>query len=149
MMITDLSIHKILISMMGIHMNENETRIIIAGGRDFNDYSLLKKSVEKIISDRNISLDSIEIVSGNARGADRLGERFAKETGLKVKTFPADWNRLGKRAGYVRNADMAKYASEHDGIGMLVAFWDGKSRGTKHMIDLANRYNLDVHVITY
>ena len=126
-----------------------ELRIIIAGSRDFNDYELLKKSAIEIITKKTILPDLTRIVSGCARGADTLGERFAKEFGLEVKKFPADWNGLGKRAGYVRNAEMAKFAVEDDNDGMLIAFWDGKSRGTKHMIDLAKRYGLEVHVVSF
>ena len=126
-----------------------ELRIIIAGSRDFNDYELLKKSAIEIITKKTILPDLTRIVSGCARGADTLGERFAKEFGLEVKKFPADWNGLGKRAGYVRNAEMAKFAVEDDNDGMLIAFWDGQSRGTKHMIDLATRYGLEVHVVSF
>ena len=126
-----------------------ELRIIIAGSRDFNDYELLKKSAIEIITKKTILPDLTRIVSGCARGADTLGERFAKEFGLEVKKFPADWDGLGKRAGYVRNAEMAKFAVEDDNDGMLIAFWDGQSTGTKHMIDLAKRYGLEVHVVNF
>lgn len=120
-----------------------QKRIIIAGSRDFSDYELLKKETKKY-ADR----DS-EIVSGTARGADRLGERFAAENELNVKRFPANWEFWGKRAGYIRNEQMARYASEDGYLGVLVAFWDGASRGTKSMIQLANRYNLEVHIVRY
>ena len=126
-----------------------ELRVIIAGSRDFGDYELLKKSAIEIITKKTILPDLTRIVSGCARGADTLGERFAKEFGLEVKKFPADWNGLGKRAGYVRNAEMAKFAVEDENEGMLIAFWDGKSKGTKHMIDLAKRYGLEVHVVNF
>jgi hypothetical protein len=126
-----------------------ELRIIIAGGRDFNNYELLKEKVFNIVKCENKSKNHIKIVSGGARGADTLGERFAKEFDLKVCRFIPDWNGLGKRAGYVRNVDMAKYSIENNNRGVLIAFWDGKSKGTKHMIDLAKSYNLEVHVINY
>ena len=126
-----------------------ELRVIIAGSRDFNDYELLKKSAIEIITKKTMLPDLTRIVSGGARGADTLGERFAKEFGLEVKKFPADWDGLGKRAGYVRNAVMAKFAVKDDNDGTLIAFWDGQSRGTKHMIDLAKRYGLKVHVVNY
>ena len=113
-------------------------RIIIAGGRDFNDEHLLTQSCDKIIGD-----SICEIVSGGARGADRLGEFYAMEKNLEVKRFPADWDQFGKRAGFLRNAEMADYADT------LIAFWDGESRGTKHMIDLANQNGLVVHIIKY
>lgn len=126
-----------------------ELRVIIAGSREFNDYELLKKSAIEIITKKTMLPDLTRIVSGGARGADTLGERFANEMGLEITRFIPDWDGLGKRAGYVRNAEMAKFAVEDDNDGMLIAFWDGQSRGTKHMIDLANKYKLEVHVVNY
>lgn len=93
--------------------------------------------------------DLTRIISGGARGADILGERFANEIGLEISRFIPDWDSLGKRAGYVRNETMAKFAVESGNEGMLIAFWDGASRGTKHMIDLANKHGLEVHVVNY
>lgn len=126
-----------------------ELRVIIAGSRDFNDYDLLKKSAIDIINKKTTLPDLSRIVSGGARGADTLGERFANEMGLEITRFIPDWDGLGKRAGYVRNAEMAKFAVQDDNDGMLIAFWDGISKGTKHMIDLANKHGLDVHVVNY
>ena len=126
-----------------------ELRIIIAGSRDFNDYELLKKSAIEIITKKTMLPDLTRIISGGARGADTLGERFANEMGLEISRFIPDWDGLGKRAGYVRNAEMAKFAVEDGNYGVLIAFWDGQSRGTKHMIDLAKRYGLEVHVVNY
>ena len=126
-----------------------ELRIIIAGSRDFNDYELLKKSVIEIITKKTMLPDLTRIISGGARGADTLGERFANEMGLEISRFIPDWDGLGKRAGYVRNAEMAKFAVKDNNDGMLIAFWDGQSRGTKHMIDLAKRYGLEIHVVNY
>lgn len=127
----------------------DELRIVIAGSRDFNDYELLKREVLNIVKYDNRPKDYVKVISGGARGADTLGERFAKEFGLEVKRFIPDWDGLGKRAGYVRNAEMAKYSVEDYNDGMLIAFWDGKSKGTKHMIDLANKHGLEVHVVNY
>ena len=126
-----------------------ELRIIIAGSRDFNDYELLKKSAIEIITKKTMLPDLTRIISGGARGADTLGERFANEMGLEISRFIPDWDGLGKRAGYARNAEMAKFAVEDGNYGVLIAFWDGQSRGTKHMIDLANKYGLEVHVVNY
>ena len=126
-----------------------ELRIIIAGSRDFNDYELLKKSAIEIITKKTMLPDLTRIISGGARGADTLGELFANEMGLEISRFIPDWDGLGKRAGYVRNAEMAKFAVEDGNYGVLIAFWDGQSRGTKHMIDLAKRYGLEVHVVNY
>ena len=129
-----------------------ELRVIIAGSRDFNDFPKLMNSSIKIlteISKKRDDLDRIRIISGTARGADKLGEQYAKIAHYELSKFPADWDKLGKRAGYVRNAEMAKFAVEDGNYGVLIAFWDGQSRGTKHMIDLANKYGLEVHVVNY
>ena len=94
----------------------------------------------------------IEIICGMCRGADTLGERFAKENGYPIKYFPADWNKYGKAAGVIRNEEMAKYAAEYedeDDEGILVAFWDGKSRGTKNMIDNAEKYGLAQYIVEF
>lgn len=132
-------------------------RIIIAGSREFDDYKRLELECnrifcqfaeEKIIPVSAIeSAKVIEIISGGARGADKLGEKFAKEYKLPLKIINADWNTYGKRAGYLRNEQMALYAKTDDGV--LVAFWDGKSKGTKHMIDLATKHGLKVFVINF
>ena len=118
-------------------------KVIIAGTRDFNDYAFLKKNVDYFLQGINPNNEEIEIVSGNARGADKLGERYAKEHNLPVKLFPANWDKYGKRAGYLRNQEMANYAD------MLIAFWDEKSKGTKHMIDIAKKQDLTVIVVGY
>jgi len=114
-------------------------KVIIAGGRDFNDYDLLCRKTDKILSRQS----EIEIVSGTAKGADKLGERYAEERGYPVKRFIPDWNYFGKRAGYIRNTDMAEYADA------LIAFWNGKSRGTEDMIKTANEKNLLIRIILY
>lgn len=127
-----------------------ELRIIIAGSRDFNDYKLLKDSMRDILKNTALEdINKIKIISGTARGADQLGERFAKQFKLEVIRFPADWDKYGKRAGYIRNEEMAMYSAKDDNYGMLVAFWDGESRGTKHMIDLAKKHGLEVHVVKF
>jgi hypothetical protein len=111
-------------------------KIIVAGSRDFSDYELLKSKLDFLFDDR-----AIEIVSGTAKGADRLGEKYAKEKGYLVTKFPANWKRYRKAAGYKRNEQMAKYATH------AVIFWNGSSPGTKHMIDLAKQYSLNYQVI--
>lgn len=111
-------------------------RIIIARGRDFNNYPVLKVSMDDLLSALFLSREEVVIVSGTARGADKLGERYAKERGLKVHRYPADWNRQADgsydaSAGYKRNIKMAENADA------CVCFWDGESKGTSHMINIA------------
>lgn len=114
-------------------------RVIIAGGRDFDDYLGLCVICDKAFSKQS----KIEIVCGMAKGADTLGERYGKDKGYKINYFEAKWDLFGKSAGYRRNEEMAKNADA------LIAFWDGDSKGTKHMIDLAKKYNLKVKVYGY
>ena len=114
-------------------------KIIIAGGRNFNDYNKLRESCDNIL----VNQKEVEIVSGTAVGADTLGERYAQEKGYEVKKFPAQWDLYGKSAGYKRNQQMAEYA---DG---LIAFWDGKSKGTENMIKIAQKHDLKLQVVHY
>lgn len=111
-------------------------KVIIAGSRNFRDYDTLRRVCTEYFMELNI----IEIVSGNAIGADRLGEQFAFDIRIPVKKFPADWNGYGPSAGVIRNCEMADYAD------ILIAFWDGKSPGTKHMIKTAREKGLKVEV---
>lgn len=129
-----------------------ELRVIIAGSRNFNDFSKLMNSCNDILSgitNKNDDLDKIRIISGTARGADQLGEQYAKVAGYEVSKFPADWDNLGKKAGFVRNVEMAKFAIENNSVGVLIAFWDGKSKGTKHMIEQATKYGLNVYIVQF
>lgn len=117
------------------------TKIIVAGSRDFNDVELMRSELNSFV--KELGTKSIEVVSGGARGADHLGEHYAKHYNQACSVFPADWKQYGKRAGYIRNAEMAKYAEA------CIVFWDGKSKGTKHMIDLAKRYGIILKVVNY
>lgn len=123
-------------------MEHPEMRIIIAGGRDFTDYPLLREKCDRILSHASQS-QKIIVVSGTARGADSLGERYAREREYRIEQYPADWKTHGKSAGYIRNCQMAKVGNA------LIAFWDGQSRGTKNMIEIAQQNGLQVHVIHY
>jgi len=117
-------------------------KVIVAGGRDFKNYNLLEKKLDVLLSNK-VSDHTIVIVSGGANGADKLGERYAKKRNYKVDKFPADWDKYGKRAGYLRNEEMAKHGD------VLVAFWDGVSRGTGHMINIMKRLNKPVKIVRY
>ena len=101
-------------------------KIIIAGSRSFENYPLLENTLDEFIAGLEPK-KSVEIVSGGARGADRLGEKYARSRGYALKIFPANWDFYGKRAGYLRNVEMAEYAD------CLVAFWDCQRKGTQHM----------------
>lgn len=109
-------------------------KTIIAGSRDITLLSFVESAVEA--SQFAIS----EVVSGCARGVDTLAIQFAHRRDIPIKRFPADWDKFGRGAGYRRNTEMAQYADA------LIAVWDGKSRGTSHMINAAQSKHLEVFV---
>ena len=117
-------------------------RVIIAGGRDFINYLIVKERCEYYLQNK-IKTHNVIIVSGHASGADSLGEKFAAYHNLQCELHPANWELYGKAAGPIRNEEMAKVADA------LIAFWDGKSPGTKSMISLARRKGLQVAVVRY
>lgn len=113
---------------------------IIAGSRSFNDYEFMEHCLEEV---QRYGWNISEVVSGGARGADNFGEKWAYDNAHLLTKFPANWDKYGKSAGYRRNEDMSDYAES------LVAFWDGKSKGTRHMIDIAIKEGLYVKVFYY
>ena len=116
-------------------------KVIVAGGRDFADYKLLTAQCNWYLSLRAPS--DVEIVCGMAKGADSLGAKYACERGITVRTFPADWDKYGKQAGYMRNKEMADYADA------LIAFWDGKSKGTLDMIRRMKQSGKPCRIVRY
>ena len=117
-------------------------KVIIAGGRDFVDYNLLREKVNNILIDKRLT-HKIVIVSGCARGADTLGMRYASENIFDVDEYPADWDKYGNAAGPKRNLQMAEYADA------VIVFWDNKSSGTRNMIECARRENIPCKIIQY
>lgn len=115
-------------------------KVIVAGGRDFTNYDLMREKLDFLL--KNYAPD-IEIVCGEALGADSLGKFYAQRKGYNVLSYPADWDKYGKSAGIRRNKQMAEIAD------VLVAFWDGKSRGTKNMIEQMRRLRKPVKIVYY
>jgi hypothetical protein len=109
-------------------------RVIIAGSRNINSMDILEKAID--LSGFSIT----EVISGGARGVDTLGENWATDHGITFKRFPALWGDYGRSAGYKRNVVMAQNADA------LIALWNGSSKGTKHMIDIAKKQKLKVFV---
>ena len=116
-------------------------RVIIAGCRDFNDYELLREKCEHMQKKKK-DTHKVIIVSGHAAGADARGGVYGLERGYELETYQADWTR-GRMAGPKKKKKMARVADA------LIAFWDGKSRGTKNMIDLANMKGIPVRIVRY
>lgn len=113
-------------------------KLAIVGSRTYDNYSMLSIFVTMT----SLAHGPVtEIISGGARGADRLGERWAGEHKIPVTQFLPDWETHGKAAGYIRNKDIVAAAD------FVLAFWDGESRGTKHSIDLAKAQGKPLIVI--
>ena len=110
-------------------------RVIIAGSRNIDNYDTVKEAIKKS------GFEITTVISGGARGVDRLGEKYYYENNLKIQIFPADWNQHGKSAGYIRNKKMIDVADA------LIAVWDGQSKGTKHTINLANEKGIPVFIL--
>lgn len=110
----------------------------VVGGRDFNDYESMEQVLFSVVEPTDD-----KIISGGAAGADTLAERFAKENNIPTKIYKADWKNLGKSAGILRNRDIIAQSD------YIVAFWDGKSKGTKDTIDKAFEKGVAVLVIEY
>lgn len=119
-------------------------RVIIAGGRDY-DWRRGVHQCNMILKRLcNDDRSQVELVTGTAKGADQIPYQLTDKYWYSPPTeFPADWDKHGKAAGYLRNKEMAHHATH------LIAFWDGKSKGTKHMIDLAKNCGLKVKIIKY
>lgn len=105
-------------------------KLAIVGSRTFNKYGLLLSAIKEIP-------DITEIVSGGAKGADSLAERYAKENNIPLKVFLPDWDTFGRSAGYIRNKQIVDYCAK------VLAFWDGISKGTNHSIKLAEDQKKD------
>ena len=111
-------------------------KLAVIGGRDFEDYDLLKKNLDEI---KNIHC----IVSGGAKGADLLAEMYASSHDLPVKIFPANWDKYGKKAGFKRNKQIVEECD------YLIAFWDGVSRGTQNSIELCEKNRVPYLIVNY
>lgn len=117
--------------------DKKEFRIVVAGSRDFNDYNLLSAELDKYLAGQT----NITIVSGTARGADKLGERYAAEHNLRIERFPAEWEKYHKGAGPIRNAQMVESADA------VIVFWDNESSGTKNIIECARKENIPYKIV--
>ena len=110
--------------------------IAIIGSRKFSNYSFMKNSILNIVKIEDIDY----VVSGGAKGADTLGELFAKEYNLKTMIFKPEWNRYGKAAGMIRNSDIVKNAD------IIIAFPIGASKGTYDSISKGKKLNKTIYI---
>ena len=114
-------------------------RIVIAGCRDFCDYGIAKEYIDECLSEISEN-NTFIFVSGACRGADMLGEQYAKEHGFEIESYPAQWDLYGRSAGPIRNKKMAEVSD------LVICFWDGQSRGTRTMIQYAEQLGKTVKV---
>ena len=119
---------------LGTRDTNTTMKLIIAGGRNIHDYSLVLSALAES------EFEPTEIVSGMAPGVDTLAIQYARENNLPLAEFHADWNKYKRAAGPIRNREMANYGDA------LIAIWDGESRGTKNMIEEATKRGLRVYV---
>ena len=122
---------------------KNRTRIIICGGRDFSDQVLFEQSLSKILC----QYKDIELISGHAKGADTFAEQYAIQHKVPISVFKPDWKKYGRAAGPIRNKEMLDYALVNNPV--VIAFWDGNSKGTANMINQAKKAGAECHVIYY
>lgn len=124
--------------------DDDEFFCMVVGSRTFTNYVIFCRKMDKLL--QNKLKKTIVIVTGGAEGTDAMAERYAKERGYQLLIMRADFNSYGKKAGYIRNERMHKYISEKEDRA-VVAFWDGKSKGTAHSFELAKKYNNQIRII--
>lgn len=109
-------------------------KVLVCGGREFNNYDLLKEILDEVNHELNISV----IIEGDSRGADKLSEIWAINNGIFVEKYPADWNKFGKAAGFIRNKQMLTNGKPD----LVIAFKGGN--GTNNMVEQAMKNNIQV-----
>ena len=131
-----------IISQLNINM---KCDIIISGCRYCYNLNLVRQKLQELLSLLKQFTNNIRIIEGGAQGIDSCAKQVAEILDLKCLEIKANWNKYRKSAGPIRNEEMAKLASSNNGF--LLAFWDGSSRGTKNMINTAQRYNLNIIIV--
>ena len=117
---------------------------LVAGSRSYENYEEFEKTMDFFLKEQA----PVILVSGGAKGADHLAEIYAEKHGIPIKVFPADWERLGRKAGPIRNEEMHKYISEKE-KRCVICFWDMKSRGTGHSLNLSRQYNNPLYIYNF
>lgn len=127
--------------------HDDEFYCLIVGSRTFSDYDLLKTTVDKLLHYNVAKGRKIHVVSGGAKGADTLAEKYAKEYGYELHIFRPEWQ-YGKGAGFARNRKMHEFIAQFPHRG-CVAFWDGESKGTVHNFELSEEYNNNLKIVQF
>ncbi len=126
----------------------NEVKILICGGRHFNEYDVFSKTVNSVLNDLEIHQDQIELVSGGCEGTDKMAERYAEENSISISVFNADWKRYGRAAGPIRNRQMIDYIKDSD-HSYVIAFTSDRTKGTRNTIELASKNSIEVFQFDY
>jgi hypothetical protein len=113
-------------------------RVAVIGSRTFDDYNFAKQKINEIVVDYRGDISSI--VSGGAKGADKIAEKFASEYNIPMQIFKPDWS-IGRHAGFLRNTEIINNSD------IVIAFWNGTSTGTKDSINKAYKLSKIVHII--
>lgn len=111
----------------------------VIGSRGFDDYDLMKSYLDRIHAVEPIT----QIVSGGASGADSLGAKWSDENSIYKKIYRPDWNKYGKKAGFLRNMSIVENSDK------IIVFWDGRSKGSEHSINLCKKIGKKCKVIYY
>jgi len=119
--------------------------VLIAGGRDFTNYEVLKKTVNEELKDNKLP---VTLISGAARGADSLGEKWAKEYGHEIVQYKPEWDTYGNSAGPIRNNEMFNFIKDKLNKKIII-FWDGQSRGTMYMIKISTIGQIPISIYNY
>jgi hypothetical protein len=116
-------------------------RILITGSRTWTDVSCIIEAITDVVRESGVSKEDTVIVHGACpRGADAIADALAKQWGVAVERHPADWS-IGRRAGFVRNAEMANL-----GADVCLAFNHNNSNGTKMMADLTQKAGIETRI---
>lgn len=110
-------------------------RVLVTGSRTWADTLVIRERLSQLP-------DDAIVIHGDAMGADRIADAQAVMLGLLTERHPALWERYGKRAGFIRNQEMVDA-----GADLVLAFWDGESKGTAHTIEMAKTAGIPVEVI--
>ena len=127
---------------------KSTAKILICGGRHFDDYCYLERVIDHIIAFHTLDIDTLEIVSGHCEGTDQLGERYAKKHGIACAIFPAKWEQYKKAAGPIRNTEMVEYTLDAE-TSICVGFLSPRSKGTHDTINKAIKKQIETHVFPY
>jgi hypothetical protein len=119
-------------------VQEVRVRVLVCGSRTWTDEDAIYRRLLGLASEHK---GDVTVVHGRADGADRLAGRAADRLRLVEEAYPADWDRYGRAAGPIRNAQMLR-----SGIDLVIAFWDGRSKGTKHMLAISEKAGVPVEI---